>query len=113
MELFKQTRLDFTPESKFSKLNSHDNINKNKVQIKTTYDRDFKKLSDICEQAISKANEVTQAKLLSNNMSVEAIPEELREIHSNDVNDCHSEAIAQQSYEFYDNFSPKSPKTAN
>lgn len=52
------------------------------MQIKSAYDKDFRKLADICEVAIAKANQANQGKMLSN-MSVQSIHDEMGESQSN------------------------------
>jgi len=70
--LFKQTRFEFTPENARNRShesvvntnNDSNNINY-KPQLKSEYDKDFRKLSNICETAIMKANEKSYSKKLS------------------------------------------------
>lgn len=101
LELFKQTRLDFTPESKFTRITSNNSsisYNKNKVQIKSAYDNDFRKLADICEVAIAKANCASLTKLQSN-ISPQRLrsPEEIQSNkspgnnHNHNVHTMHSD----------------------
>lgn len=73
--------MEFTPET-ISSRNETTNNSKN-IQIKSSYDQDFRKLSNICESAILKANEVSHAKKLSNFSAEFDNNEELKTLKSN------------------------------